>query len=74
MIFQAGPFHVTREQRPKVRSASIRAGVLAGVAGLAVFLVAPHIWLVPIWFVAPAGALLAPPEAPPEAPRRRGPR
>ena len=41
------------------RSASIEAGALAGIAGLVVFLVLHHIWIAPIWFVAPMGAVLA---------------
>lgn len=41
------------------RSASIEAGALAGVAGLVVFLVLHHLWIAPIWFVAPMGAVLA---------------
>lgn len=41
------------------RSAAIRAGVLSGLAGLATFLVIHHVWIVPIWFVAPVGALIA---------------
>jgi hypothetical protein len=38
---------------------AIWAGVIAGLAGVAVFLVAHHLWIVPIWFVAPAGAMVA---------------
>lgn len=41
------------------RAASVRAGVLAGLAGLATFLLIHHFWIVPIWFIAPAGALVA---------------
>ena len=41
------------------RAASVRAGVLAGIAGFATFLLVHHVWLVPIWFIAPAGALVA---------------
>ncbi|MEW5990598.1 MAG: hypothetical protein AB1736_04515 [Chloroflexota bacterium] len=37
----------------------VRAGGLAGIAGLATFLVLHHAWIVPIWFIAPAGALVA---------------
>lgn len=37
----------------------IEAGVLAGLAGLAVFLVLHHLWIVPIWSVAPMGAVMA---------------
>jgi hypothetical protein len=35
------------------------AGALAGLAGLVTFLIVHHVWIVPIWFVAPIGALLA---------------
>jgi hypothetical protein len=38
---------------------SVAAGVVAGLAGLAVFLLLHHLWIVPIWFIAPAGALMA---------------
>jgi len=41
------------------RVASVRAGVLAGIAGFATFLLIHHVWIVPIWFIAPAGALVA---------------
>ena len=41
------------------RSAAVRAGVLAGLAGFATFLVIHHLWIVPIWFIAPPGALIA---------------
>lgn len=39
--------------------AAAGAGVLAGIAGLATFLIAHHAWIVPIWFITPAGALIA---------------
>lgn len=41
------------------RVASLRAGVLAGTAGFATFLLIHHVWIVPIWFIAPAGMLVA---------------
>lgn len=41
------------------RAASVRAGVLAGIAGFATFLLIHHVWIAPIWFIAPAGALVA---------------
>jgi hypothetical protein len=37
----------------------VRAGVLAGIAGFAIFLLIHHVWIVPIWFIAPAGTLVA---------------
>lgn len=37
----------------------MRAGVLAGIAGLATFLVIHHVWIVPIWFIAPVGSFNA---------------
>ena len=37
-----------------------RPGGVAGLAGLGVFLILHHIWITPIWFVAPAGAVMAP--------------
>lgn len=40
-------------------TASVHAGVLAGIAGLATFLLVHHVWIVPIWFIAPVGALFA---------------
>ncbi len=35
------------------------AGVLSGIAGLAVFLVVHALWILPIWFIAPPGLILA---------------
>jgi hypothetical protein len=35
------------------------AGVLAGIAGLLVFLVIHHLWIIPIWFILPLGLPLA---------------
>jgi hypothetical protein len=37
----------------------VLAGSAAGIAGLAVFLVLHHLWIVPIWFVAPLGSVMA---------------
>ena len=34
-------------------------GVLAGVAGLLTFLVIHHFWILPIWFIMPAGLVVA---------------
>jgi hypothetical protein len=41
------------------RAASVRAGIVAGLAGFATFLLIHHLWIVPIWFIAPVGAPLA---------------
>ena len=41
------------------RGGAIEAGAIAGVGGLAVFLVLHHLWIVPIWFIAPVGAVMA---------------
>ncbi len=41
------------------RWAALTAGAAAGVAGLLVFLVIHHLWILPIWFVAPVGGLVA---------------
>jgi len=38
---------------------AVLAGSLAGIAGLAVFLLLHQLWIVPIWFIAPAGAVMA---------------
>ena len=35
------------------------AGVIAGVAGLFTFLIIHHFWIRPIWFILPAGLLVA---------------
>ncbi len=35
------------------------AGVIAGVAGLFTFLIIHHFWIRPIWFILPAGLLMA---------------
>lgn len=40
------------------REASVRAGVLAGIAGFSIFLLTHAVWIVPIWFIAPVGALV----------------
>ena len=39
--------------------ASLLAGALSGVAGLIVFLVIHHFWIMPIWFILPIGLLIA---------------
>jgi hypothetical protein len=41
------------------RKASLIAGMLAGVAGLLVFLVIHHLWIKPIWFILPLGLVIA---------------
>jgi len=41
------------------REACVAAGVLAGLTGVAVFLALHHVLIVPIWPIAPMGALLA---------------
>jgi hypothetical protein len=43
---------------PRLRSALI-AGVISGVVGLLVFLTIHHFWIAPIWFILPAGLLIA---------------
>ena len=39
--------------------ASITSGILAGAAGLLVFLVIHHVWIKPIWFILPLGLVIA---------------
>lgn len=39
--------------------AAVATGAVAGIAGLGVFLVAHHVWIVPIWFIAPVGVVMA---------------
>lgn len=39
--------------------ASLIAGGLAGIAGLLVFLVIHHFWIMPIWFILPVGVVIA---------------
>ncbi len=39
--------------------ASLIAGMLAGTAGLLVFLVLHHLWIKPIWFILPLGLVIA---------------
>ena len=46
-------------KRTANRAASIEAGAIAGLAGLAVFLALHHVWIAPIWFIAPVGAAFA---------------
>jgi len=43
---------------PSLASALI-AGAISGVVGLLVFLTIHHVWIVPIWFILPAGLLIA---------------
>jgi hypothetical protein len=38
---------------------AVEAGMLSGVAGLITFLVLHQLWIAPIWFVTPAGLVLA---------------
>lgn len=35
------------------------AGVTAGIAGLFIFLILHHLWIVPIWFILPFGLVVA---------------
>ena len=35
------------------------AGVLSGIAGLLVFLIIHHFWILPIWFILPIGVVIA---------------
>ncbi|MCL4562994.1 MAG: hypothetical protein M1281_20570 [Chloroflexi bacterium] len=39
--------------------ACLFSGVLAGIAGLLVFLVIHHLWIKPIWFILPVGLVIA---------------
>lgn len=39
--------------------AALSAGVAAGMAGLVTFLLVHQLWIAPIWFVAPAGMVMA---------------
>lgn len=36
-----------------------KAGAIAGLAGFVVFLALHHLWIVPIWFIAPVGSAMA---------------
>jgi hypothetical protein len=56
---QGEPDAVDRAEETRSRAASMRAGMAAGIAGFAVFLLIHHLWIVPIWFIAPVGGLLA---------------
>jgi hypothetical protein len=38
---------------------SLISGVVSGMAGLVAFLVVHHVWIAPIWFVAPMGVATA---------------
>jgi hypothetical protein len=40
-------------------SSSFIAGILAGIAGLLVFLIVHHLWIMPIWFILPLGLVIA---------------
>jgi hypothetical protein len=41
------------------RTRALAPGVLAGVVGLLVFLAVHHLWIAPIWFIAPIGLPIA---------------
>lgn len=41
------------------RGPAAAAGVFAGLVGFATFLVLHHLWIVPIWFIAPVGTVMA---------------
>jgi hypothetical protein len=41
------------------RACGIEAGAIAGIAGFVAFLVLHHVWIAPIWFIAPVGAVMA---------------
>ncbi len=43
----------------KSMSISLIAGILSGVVGLLVFLTIHHFWIKPIWFILPAGLIIA---------------
>lgn len=49
----------SRDRRYENRFAYLIAGVLSGVVGLFVFLIIHHFWIMPIWFIFPAGLLMA---------------
>jgi hypothetical protein len=40
-------------------ASALSAGAIAGIAGLGAFLVIHALWIVPIWFIAPLGFLIA---------------
>jgi hypothetical protein len=42
-----------------VRVGWSESGAVAGIAGLVVFLALHHLWIVPIWFIAPVGSAMA---------------
>jgi hypothetical protein len=45
--------------KDKAMNITLIAGLLSGVAGLLVFLILHHIWIRPIWFILPAGLVVA---------------
>jgi hypothetical protein len=50
--------HELVQEKSNVNSAVI-SGVLAGTAGLLVFLIIHHLWILPIWFILPIGLGIA---------------
>ena len=42
-----------------MRISFLIAGVLSGIAGLLVFLIVHHFWILPIWFILPIGLVIA---------------
>lgn len=47
------------ERNAKRMNTALIAGLLSGIAGLLVFLTIHHVWIRPIWFIAPPGLLIA---------------
>jgi len=50
---------VERHVNYKTMNTTLIAGLLSGVVGLLAFLVIHHIWIRPIWFILPAGLVIA---------------
>jgi hypothetical protein len=50
---------VSHRRNGAPHGANLAAGTLSGIAGLMVFLAVHALWIVPIWFVAPIGLVLA---------------
>ena len=45
--------------RTERHGAAVIAGMVAGLAGLVTFLAIHHVWIRPIWFIAPVGVVIA---------------
>ena len=58
-VEKLNPADIAERSSANESRAAIIAGVLAGVAGLTIFLWIHALWIVPIWFILPMGLVIA---------------